>query len=504
MVLIVGAGPTGLVLAIWLRRKNIPFRIVDKSPKPGLTSRALAVQARTLEFYRMLGIEDEVVQAGIHAKQIILRRKGRAVATGQLGTIGLGQSPFPYVLFLSQDVHEKILVEKLEQLGVEVEREVELLEFTEREDQVTATLKKNGKPEAANFTFVCGCDGAHSSVRRGLNLDFHGGTYSQVFFVADVEATGSAAEGGVQISVSQKDFCIVMPIEKLGSVRLTGIVPPEVETREKIEFDDVRESVRENTGLTLRKVNWFSTYHVHHRVAAKFRVSRCFLAGDAAHIHSPAGGQGMNTGIGDAVALAWRIDAVMRGGARDLLLDSYESERMGFARVLVATTDRAFKVIASRGWLGSIWRAYLMPTVFALLTQIPGVMRRVFRAVSQIRIRYPNSPLSQGSTGQLKAGDRLPWVQVAGGDNFLPLKSLDWQIHIYGKVSPHFRETIERWGLALHEFEFSADAQDKGLRQNAVYVVRPDGYVGMATTHMETAGIKDYLVRVLGRVDALA
>lgn len=501
-VLICGAGPTGLVLALWLKRNGISFRIIDKSKVPGETSRALAVQARTLEFYSQLGIAEDLIQAGVEVPELILRRNGKKVATAKFGAIGKDISPFPYLLFCSQDVHEALLCKTLEREGIFVERQTELLELTQDKNKVTAKIKGPKGEEVIQSEYLCGCDGAHSVVRHFNKAGFPGGSYEQVFFVADVLAEGEMANGGIQISVSMKDFCIVMPIKSQGSIRLTGVVPPESEKKEKLDFNDVAEAVLNNTGLIVTKVNWFSTYHVHHRVATHFQNGRVFISGDAGHIHSPAGGQGMNTGIGDAINLAWKLSDVIKGRFNPRFLESYEVERMAFARVLIRSTDQAFKVIASRNLVGSLFRAYVLPTFFAALTRYNVILKIMFRTVSQVRIQYHESSLSSGSLGKIKAGDRLPWVQTSSGDNYEPLKSLDWQIHIFGKASEDLKKSLVKKNsnieLKLVEFEWTEKAEAQGFFKEALYLVRPDGYIALVSATQEFQILIHYFLSIGG------
>jgi 2-polyprenyl-6-methoxyphenol hydroxylase-like FAD-dependent oxidoreductase len=494
-VLIVGAGPTGLILAIWLKKRGIEFRLIDKSQSPGETSRAIAVQARTLEFYRQLGLAEKLIALGVTAQELVLRRVGRVVARARLGAMGENYSPYPYLLFCSQDVHESMLCEELACLGVQVERQSELVEFTQHDQAVTATIRTPRGTETVTADYLCGCDGAHSAVRHQLGVEFPGGTYSQVFYVADVMVDDPAMEEKVQISVSPKDFCIILPIKVKGSVRLTGIVPPESESKDKITFADVAEAVKRNTGLNISKVNWFSSYRIHHRVAPHFRTGRVFLAGDAGHIHSPAGGQGMNTGIGDAVNLAWKLADVIQGRASEKLLESYEPERIAFARTLVATTDTAFRIIASRSLIGSLFRAYGLPSLFAVASRFKLFLRFVFRTISQIRIKYRESILSQGVAGRVYAGDRLPWVNYPNGDNFEPLQSLKWQVHIYGVASDGFRNAIRDLNIELYEFASNEETQAKGLLKDAPYLVRPDGHIAWASRHQDSEALKAYISR---------
>ena len=221
-------------------------------------------------------------------------------------------------------------------------------------------------------------------------------------------------------------------------MRLVGtVLERPAEERDRLSFDDVRDRVTGHLGFTIKQVNWFSTYHVHHRVAARFREGRAFLLGDAAHVHSPVGGQGMNTGIGDAVNLAWKLAAVLNDGAGAGLLDSYEPERIGFARRLVATTDRAFAVVTDRGPIAWRVRTAIVPPIAHLLFRLPAVRRFLFRTVSQVGVNYRDSPLSEGSAGSVRGGDRLPWVETGPGeDNFAPLTALAWQVHAYGDPPP--------------------------------------------------------------------
>jgi hypothetical protein len=258
------------------------------------------------------------------------------------------------------------------------------------------------------------------------------------------------------------------------------LIPPELAQNEDLTFEDIRDRVEPLVDVKVTEVNWFSRYRVHHRVAEHFRADRAFLLGDAAHIHSPVGGQGMNTGIGDAVNLAWKLADVIRGRGGSLLLDSFEPERIGFARTLVSTTDRAFTPLVSGGWRGEFVRRILAPLFFSVATRIDLGRRTVFRTVSQTRIHYDDSPLSEGKAGSVHGGDRLPWVQMEDGDNFVPLRSIDWQAHIYGTADETLEKVCRQIGLPVHEFPWGKSADAAGLEQDALYLIRPDGYVALA------------------------
>jgi hypothetical protein len=241
-------------------------------------------------------------------------------------------------------------------------------------------------------------------------------------------------------------------------------------------------------------VNWFSTYRVHHRVAEQFRRGRAFLLGDAAHIHSPVGGQGMNTGIGDAVNLAWKLAAVLGERAPESILDSYEPERIAFARRLVRTTDRAFSLVTSPTWSARFFRLEVFPRLVTLLFPLRAMRRLLFRTVSQTAVNYRGSPLSEGRAGAVHGGDRLPWVPLAEDvDNFASLASLGWQVHVYGEPSPDIESLCRERGLPLHAFLWGQAPHASGLERDAVYLVRPDGYVGLAKPRREAAALGAYL-----------
>jgi 2-polyprenyl-6-methoxyphenol hydroxylase-like FAD-dependent oxidoreductase len=493
-VLIVGAGPTGLALALWLARLGIRIRIIDKTAAPGTTSRALGVQARTLEFYAQLGIADAVVAEGRWAKAANLWTNGRRRAHIEFGAIGEGLSPFPYALIYPQDEHEKLLIARLAELGVEVERQTELVGFQQADRAVRAQIVKlDGTKEFSRVGYVAGCDGAHSTVRERIGIGFPGGTYEHMFYVADVEADGAALNGELNITFDRDDFLVVFPLKQDGRARFIGTVRREQSQTSELTWDDVSKNIIDRLRLAVQKVNWFSTYRVHHRVAEHFRSGRIFLLGDAAHIHSPVGGQGMNTGIGDAVNLAWKLASVLRG-ANPRLLDSYEQERIAFARRLVETTDKAFTKVTSPRMTARLLRTQLAPLLAPLLLSSQAARRSLFRTISQTAIQYRGCAINSGIAGRVWGGDRLPWVKMDDGcDNFAPLRSLDWQVHVYGDAKPEIETLCRERKFALHIFPYTALTQRAGLRRNAAYLVRPDGYVALAAPDGQADGIATYL-----------
>jgi 2-polyprenyl-6-methoxyphenol hydroxylase-like FAD-dependent oxidoreductase len=472
-------------LALWLARKGVPLRIIDKNAGPGLYSRAMVVQARTLELYRQLGIAEEVIASGIKAEEIHLRDGTRETAVLKFGDIGGDLSPYPFALSFPQDDHERLLTQVLAREGIQVKWNTELTAFEQLGDKVEVQINGAGKTD---FSYVCGCDGASSTVRHLLGLHFPGGTYENVFFVADVEAPKeTVSENGFAMCLSSAGFILVFPIRSSGNFRLIGLLPEELRQRTDLSFDDVRGFVEDRVGVQTGRVHWFSTYRIHHRVAERFRDGRVFLAGDAGHIHSPAGGQGMNTGIGDAVNLAWKL-ADVANGRRETLLDTYEPERIAFARALVASTDRAFGLLAGPD-LGSHLLREALPHLAPVLLGFSGVRRAAFKVVSQVRIQYRESELSVGHAGELEAGDRLPWVKSV--DNFEPLKSLDWQLHFYGAASGILEEA-KALGIPCHVFPWTTEAEDAGFAKDAAYLVRPDGYIAWVNPSADGQQLRQY------------
>ena len=460
-VLIAGAGPTGLVLALCLARRGVAVRIVDQASGPGLASRAMVVHARTLEFYRQLGFAQQVVDLGIPIHAVHLREDGEEAAELPLGDIGAGLSPYPFVLSFPQDEHERLLVDQLRAAGVEVEWNTALEHFEQDEWGVRATLLQGDQRINTSAAYLCGCDGVHSSTRHALGVAFDGGTYDNLYYVADVHT--DCANRDLMVHLDANSFALMLPVRTAGMQRLIGIVPQTEHAN--VIFDDLRPRLEALLGIAIDQVNWFSTYRVHHRVAGRFRVDRVFLA----------------------------------GGADASLLDTYEPERSAFARKLVATTDRAFELIVAQGAGGRLLRNWLVPHVLPALAGFDAARRALFRTVSQVRIHYHDSGLSGGRAGEIIGGDRLPWVPGQGGeagpDNFAPMQTLDWQLHVYGAVDPQLAALATALRLPLRAWPWTEAAEQAGLLEDAAYLLRPDMHVALALPRQETDVLQELIAR---------
>ncbi len=509
-VLIVGAGPTGLMLALQLARRGVRALIIDRLAAPSLRTRALGVQARTLEIYSQLGIADRALELGKRATGANIWARGRRSARIPLGDIGRDISPFPFLLILGQDDNERLLNEELRKHDIAILWGTELVGVAQDAERATAILKSaDGTTCTLTAAWVAGCDGARSAVREHCKIEFVGAPYSHVFFVADTEATGAMVPGELNVYLRRQGFHLFFPMRGENHWRVVGILPPHLRGREDLTFDDVVPSVRDEAGseLVFQSCSWYSTYRIHHRRAARFREGRCFLLGDAAHIHSPVGAQGMNTGLQDAYNLAWKLALVIAGRASAELLDSYAAERLPVAMRLLSTTDRAFALIVSDNPLAGILRTRVLAKLMGLVMRRESLRRFAFRTISQTGIRYRRSALSAMSgdlpKGAPRAGDRFPWLQLkfdssaAAEDVFKRLEDTHFNLIVIGQPVPPgiLRELGEL--LRIHEV-VSDPANDKELARVkiprlAFFLVRPDGYIGMAGSRIDSSAMTRYV-----------
>jgi 2-polyprenyl-6-methoxyphenol hydroxylase-like FAD-dependent oxidoreductase len=510
-VLIVGAGPTGLMLANQLARRGVKPIIIDRHSGPAQQSRAMAVQARTMEIYSKMGIIDKALAQGARTAGGNMWANGRWTARVPLGDIGQDLSPFPFVLMLGQDENEYIMGEKLRDYGVAIEWNTELTALGQHADYVNATLRQSdGTTRTIKAAWVAGCDGARSPVRELCGITFPGAPYQHTFFVADTEVTGSMRPGELNVYLWRDGFHLFFPIHGKDGWRVIGILPKYLRDRDDLTFEEVVPAIQQEAGtnLNFKACHWFSTYRIYHRAAARFHDRRCFLLGDAAHIHSPAGGQGMNTGLQDAYNLAWKLALVVQGRAEPALLDTYEQERIPVAKRLLETTDRAFQLIVADGWLGSLFRTHILATVAARAMTFERVRKLAFRTISQIGISYPKSALTQASSDLPKdapaAGDRFPWMRLKLQPNgpiqdlFEQLDDTEFNLLVFGQ-SPVSPEALDGFGGLVRIHAIAADPANETelarvkVPQTSFYLVRPDGHVGLCGTRLEIADVKRYL-----------
>jgi 2-polyprenyl-6-methoxyphenol hydroxylase-like FAD-dependent oxidoreductase len=532
-VLVVGAGPTGLTLASQLARFGVRFRIIDKAHDRAGESRALTVHARSLEVLQTLGLGEMLASRGRTTTRLMLHVDRREPPAIELGNIGRDDTRFPFILFVSQPETEAVLTTHLESCGVVIERGVELEEIHQQSDDVGCTLRHaDGRRESVHARYLAGCDGAHSTVRKQAGIPFEGGAYPQEFALGDVEADGLEL-GAIHAFGAGRGFAMFFP---LGHPRTWRVMAMEAGRQRAIDngsdvttnhlsLVELQSMVAEPTygSVTLRDAAWLTRFRLHHRQATQYRDTRVFLAGDAAHIHSPVGGQGMNTGIQDAWNLGWKLAMVARGHAIEPLLDSYHAERWPVGRTLLRATDRLFARFAK-----SVSGGQLMMSVRRLVVRgvvAPALSRRSIRAaafhfVSQLGIHYHNSPaVAEGEPKLSKgpqAGDRLPDAKVLrdGRPSYLQQVLDSPRVHLLlcGPVAAWNRDDVmtlaQRFPdvLAINYLarehsdgalvDSSGEAFTRlGVHRHAMYLIRPDGHVAFRSGGTDLQGPAAYLAK---------
>ena len=508
-VLIVGAGPTGLALAVQLIRYGIDFMIVDQKEDTTPYSKAIGVQARTLEIYQQIDRADALVQLGAIVKGVRLVEGGEQKVEVPLSTLGQGMSAYPFVLIVEQGKHERVLYKYIQAHGREVRWQTTLAEFSQNDDGVTGILVNgDGEREVVQAQYLAGCDGAKSHIRKHLGLTFAGSTFQRLAYVADVQLKWQFQHDMLTTCVGKHSATAFFPMVGADHYRTVGLFPEHTELREgEVLYEEIERQIVEDTKLQLDiyKVNWFSTYKVHSRRVNKFSEGRCFLAGDAAHIHSPIGAQGMNTGIQDGYNLAWKLALVLRGKASSRLLDTYNEERIEIAKRLLETTDRMFDLVVNPAWWVSFVRRYVFPRVAGLVVSMDSVNQFIFPLISQIGITYRESSLSldTGEDFEVKAGDRMPYLLLDGTDVYDSLKEPSFHLLSFSgepagtelrrEISEQFPNLVD-----YHEFPFSRNVSEHFNSEKPFHILlRPDNYLAFVSAKDPIAQLRDYFARII-------
>ena len=538
-VLIVGAGPTGLALAAQLAGYGTSFRIIDRRQGPSTQSRALAVQPRTLEALRPFGISAEMARRGNPAHQLHLHLPEETVQIG-LFDIGIEDSAHQQLLFLPQSETERILLTYLGARGIRVERGAELLELERLDPEdpfagMEARVQRQDRGiDRIRARYVVGADGAESTVRRRAGMDFRGSGYADTFVLADLEVDG-VAPGAVHAYPTDDGFMVLFPLGNPASWRMISLKERGDNSAATLEYLQGIADKFSGGGLKLHDPKWISSFRLSHQMAEFFQSGSVFLAGDAAHVHSPVGGQGMNTGIQDALNLGWKLALGARGLAADDLIDSYDAERRPVARGIVSFTDRLFKLATSRSALAKLPRTKLLPALAPSLAASERLRSRAFRTMSQLGIHYRGSTMTGAGANRLPAalasgprpGDRLPDAVVhyqqqerrlqdlvsAPGFHIL-LTGPGWpedtpqQLHAalsgMGRLLSVQRlvvaSTLTASGPGIIEDVSGLAFERLGLsaRRPEVLVIRPDGYIGYRSNGTDINGAVAYLERLTG------
>jgi 2-polyprenyl-6-methoxyphenol hydroxylase-like FAD-dependent oxidoreductase len=507
-VLIVGAGPTGLALACQLARLGIRFTIIDRNEGVTPYSKAIGVQARTLEIYEQLGLAGRAVEEGAITKRARLIVGGEIRGTLELSEIGRGFSPFPYVLMLEQSKNERLLADYLRAHHHNVEWRTSLESLEQHAETVTATVRVGDEDvHQIRAKYLVGCDGPRSPVRHALGLEFSGSTFERFFYVADARIDGDLSHESLQACLSKDSFLLFFPLKGERRYRIVGVFPEEFQGEpEEVMYEQIEQRIREQSGLDLdiHDVEWFSTYKVHTRHVGAFSKGRCFLAGDAAHIHSPAGAQGMNTGIQDSYNLSWKLAFVLQGNAPEALLDSYNEERLENAKHLLETTDRMFQIVASSNPVLAFLRLNVMPPIAGRLLQMKSVTSFIFPIISQIGIHYQHGTLSDHADDgdfDVKAGDRMPWFEANGSSvyDLLHAPCFHW-LRFTDSPSEHAPEAPSGIPCDARVLPLDDAARDAfGSTKPFAVLLRPDNYIAFVSSDVSRARVERYFTATLGR-----
>ena len=497
-VLIIGAGPTGLALACQLIRYGVDFVIIDKKETTTPHSKAIGVQARTLEIYEQVGLADKLVSLGAKAEGARLFVGGEQRGEIDFRDIGKGLSPYPFVLIVEQGKHETMLYEYIKAHAHDVRWQTDLENFTQSESGVSANIENpNGGTEIVEAKYLVACDGAKSMVRHSLGLEFSGSTFERMFYVADVKIDWKYGSGGLFAFLMRNNLLIVFTMDGDKRYRIVGTFPEEFARDEgDVLYEEIEEQVRKDAEIDFDIINvhWFSTYKVHTRHVDKFSVGRCFLAGDAAHIHSPAGAQGMNTGIQDGYNLAWKLAWVLKGHASGELLNTYNEERLPNAETLTRTTDRFFGLVADPNPFMAFVRMHIFPFAARFVSGLKAVRRFVFPRISQIAINYRNSSLSKNDGSfKIKAGDRMPYFEIEGSSIYDRMHEAKFHLIAFGddgfvKVDEDLEDIVDIRNLPL-----TTEISDVfGSGKPFIVLARPDNYIGLISSDVSFDAVRNY------------
>jgi 2-polyprenyl-6-methoxyphenol hydroxylase-like FAD-dependent oxidoreductase len=524
-VLIVGAGPSGLMMAAQLLRYGIQPIIIDSKQGPTDESKALGVQARSMEIYRQMGLVETIVKDGKKAKGVSFNKDGKELASLSFGNTGEGQTPFPFIELYPQSKNEKLLLGFLTHHVCPVYWETTLSSLKQTSSNVELQLQNGEKSIRLTAEWVIGADGAHSTVRKQLNIPFTGDTYNHVFYLADVELENKEVDDDqVGLFIGKKGIAGFFPMPGTGRFRVIGKLPDELDKKENPELEEALPTINQVCGFSLNvKHNyWFTAYRLHHRMADRFQEQRCFLIGDAAHIHSPVGAQGMNTGLQDAYNLAWKLAGVINKQIKPAILDSYAEERMPLAKTLLKTTDRIFTIIMSDKWYTRLFKAYLLPRLLKYAWGKESIREEGFKRVSQIGISYRDSNINLhiSQSTKIKAGDRLPYLKVYDEKKLEETDLHEWcdkpgfTFIVLGKLTETDLFALARWItqnyanlLNFYYLPYSAKNrqvfEEFEINPNRAksLIVRPDMHIGFMNDKVDMVLMDNYLKNVVGITD---
>lgn len=533
-VVVVGAGPTGLLAADLLKRSGVDVRIVEKRKSATRESRAFAVQARSLELMQSIGLADEFLARGVMTTGVDIHVRGKKRGGLDLDRADAPDTPFPYILMIAQSDTEAILIDDLENLGITVERGVEVTGVSQDDTAASVTLRNGrGGLTTLRCSYVIGADGSRSIVREAAGLEFVGGTYAQSFLLADCKVDWELDHQRFRVFINGRRIGLFLPLggKALSRVMTTDFSDKEGDATEGLDLDigDMQSAFEEAVGIPaeLSDPVWVTRYRAHHRGVDKYRAGRLFVAGDAAHIHSPAGGQGMNTGLQDVANLAWKLASALRSGANDALLDNYHDERKPVGELVVKSTGKLFSATAGQSGLKATMRDYVAMAMLGVISRLPAFHRKAFYGTSERNIAYEQSHFVREGTPTLrsgpKAGERAPDVQVNPNLSIFKLlegyrfsvlafsrnpldsaacgevrSALDEIANEFPLADAHLIARLEKGFDANAVFANGPDVFDRyGVQSQgggqAIYVVRPDNYIAWRCAGLDVEACRRFL-----------
>jgi len=507
-ILIVGAGPTGLTLACVLQRAGISFRIIDKKAQATETSNALGIHARTLELLEDLGVVDDFLAQGKKIHQACMHSKGKTIAKLDLTQIN---SLYNYVLVLPQSGTEKILGQHLQSKGTHIEYDTKLIDLDEKNSHYTVTIQHESTNTHVHPQYIVACDGAHSNVRRFCGMEFKGNEIPEQFVLCDANVTTDLSLDQVHTFFGAGELFALFPLPS-GDVRLIA----NLTNKDKVELDAVDfnqlTAKRSEKKITINNITWKSTFWIHSNTIKKMQHDKIFFAGDAAHIHSPMGGQGMNTGMQDAYNLGWKLAYVLQNKAPKELLKTYDQERRPLAETLVKETDTLTKFMLSKNPASNFIKTHLMP----LLLKTKKLNHKLATRMAMLSLNYPVSDAinyrSAISNRSPQPGDLVPeiklephpfthylhgseyWLLIFCGKNpdskqVEEIKTLcdNLDNNYKGKINYHIicQQPIEVMKAQLNDEDFSIH-RAFNVERPALCLVRPDKYIAYVSSSLAT------------------
>lgn len=527
-VLIIGAGPTGLFMGYELARQGISFRIIDQKPEHTQHSNAMGIQTRTLEIFKQIGIVDDFFAKGQKIRSANFYDNGKQFACINLKTSI--DSVFPYILTLPQNLTEEILIDHLNKTCHQVERSRELIDLTQSESGVTAIIRHaDGVEETVYADWLIGCDGAHSTVREESDFSFPGDDIDSQFVVADAVMTKHLAPNEIHLFIHAGELLATFPFGD-ERFRIAANLKESVGKHTPSE-DFIKELIDKRTkGLfCANEVSWISPFWIHSKQANHMRDGRIFIAGDASHVHSPAGGQGMNTGLQDVANLSWKLALVIKGRAKETVLNTYETERFPIIKDVVDTTERLTKMQLSK----SPVMEFLRKNFFRLVSKIPAVRKKLVNRMAQLTIHYQNSDIinyqDPFSKHYPKTGMRAPDVKINANDDLYQYfanpqhqllvftagnvseKLMLLYKQLYAQISRAHKDVINFYLITPEKLDIELNQiLDPNLlihkayhaKKPAVVLVRPDGYIGYKSHELATKPLKAHVDMYLNDITA--